>query len=133
MKGKEIIYFILLVVIVGAGIFGISTVKKWYDGSQQNVQKGQTMEATVGVTKDGTVADAAQGATDTTVVKGNYDFGNTYKEDERHDPIVASRTTRVVPQRVRDNFRARRIARERSGCVGGQCDPYAEAEDASER
>lgn len=133
MKGKEIIYFILLVVLVGAGIFGISTIKRWHDGSQQNVQKEQTMEATVGVTKDGTVADAAQGATDTTVVKGNYDFGNTYKEDERHDPIVASRTTRVVPQRVRDNFRARRIARERSGCVGSQCDPYAEAEDASER
>ena len=133
MTAKQIAYFLGLVVAVLLVVFGLRTLKSWYDGSRQNVQKGQTMEATVGVTKDGTVADAAQGATDTTVVKGNYDFGNTYKEDERHDPIVATRSTGAVPQRVRDNFRARRIARERSGCVGGQCDPYAEAEDASER
>lgn len=133
MKGKEIIYFILLVAVVGAGIFGISTVKKWYDGSQQNVQKGQTMEATVGITTDGAAADAHQGATDTKVEKGNYDFGNTYQEDERHDPNVATRSSRDVPQRVRNNFRARRLARERSGCVGGECDPFAETEDPAER
>ena len=133
MKGKELIYFILLVVLVGAGIFGISTIKRWHDASKQNEQRGQTMEATVGITQDGATADAHQTATDTAVGQGNYDFGTTYAKDERHDPIVATRSTGTVPQRVRDNFRARRLARERSGCFGDECAALDEGEDAAER
>ena len=130
---KDLITFIVLVVIVGFGIFGISKVKQWHDASQAAEVQGRTLEATSGIIGDGTKADAERDATDTGLAKAREDFNRRYQEDKRNDPETAARAVRVVPQRVRDNFRARRLARERLGCAGSECQARSEEDESSER
>lgn len=133
MKGKEIVYFILMVAVIGLGVFGISRVKSWYDGSQQNEQRGRTMEATSGIIEDGTKADAERGERDTGLQQAREDFQRQYQEDKRNDKDTSVHSSGIVPQRVRDNFRARRLARERLGCAGEQCLEGSEEDTSSER
>ena len=133
MRGKEIVYFIMLVVIIGAGIFGTTTLKNWYVGYKTSQQQGRTLQSTSGIIEDGSESDKQRDKTDTGLAEAREDFKRQYEEDKRRDPEIASRAVRVVPQRVRDNFRARRLARERLGCAGSECRKGLEEDSASER
>ena len=133
MNPKEIVLFVLMALVVFAGVFGITKVKSWYEASQQNAQRGQVLETTGGMIDDGEVADTKRDTVDTGLGVAREDYQKQYQEDKRHEPEVASRAARVVPQRVRDNFRARRLARERLGCAGEQCQERSETETTSER
>lgn len=133
MNVREIIYFILLVILVGCGVFGISRVKSWYDAAQQNKQAQRTLQTTSGLVEDGLHADRNRASRDQGLANAREDFNRRYNEDRRNDPEIASRADRVVPQRVRDNFHTRRIARERLGCAGEQCGKGPEDNSTSER
>ena len=133
MRGKEIIYFILLVILVGGGIYGITTVKAWYVGYQLSKQQAQDIKATGGMIADGVQADEDRAERDTGLAQARQDFHDRYQEDERHEPAIADRSDRAVPQRVRDNFHARRLARQRLGCAGSECEPRSEDDAAAER
>lgn len=133
MTPREILYFLLLVICVGAGIFGITKVKSWYDASRVAEQQGRTLEATVGINADGVAADGQRAERDEGLARARDEFNQRYKEDVRYDPATADRADRVVPQRVRDNFRARRLARERLGCAGSKCESRPAPDDPAER
>ena len=133
MTPREILYFLLLVICVGAGIFGITKVKSWYDASRVAEQQGRTLEATVGINADGVAADGKRAERDEGLARARGEFNQRYKEDERHEPAIADRSDRAVPQRVRDNFQSRRLARERLGCAGEQCRQRLADDDATER
>ena len=130
---KDLITFIVLVVIVGFGVFGISTVKRWYDASKVAEVQGRTLEATSGILGDGTKADAERAATDTGLAAGREAYQRQYEEDKRHDPETAARASTRNTVRVRNNFRERRLRRERLGCAGSECQARSEEDDSSER
>lgn len=130
---KDLITFILLVVIVGAGVFGISTIKRWHDASQVAEVQGRTLEATSGIIGDGTKADQERATTDAGLAAAREDFNRRYQEDKQNDPETAARASTRNTVRVRNNFRERRLARERLGCAGRQCEARSEEDDSSER
>lgn len=130
---KDLITFIVLVVIVGFGIFGISKVKQWHDASQVAEVQGRTLEATSGILGDGTKADAERAATDTGLAAGREAYQRQYEEDKRHDPETAARASTRNTVRVRNNFRERRLRRERLGCAGSECQARSKEDESSER
>lgn len=129
----ETIKLVLAVLVGCALLWGGQKVLSWREAAALSEQQGRTAGATVGISQDGAKADADRVATDTGVRQGRDQFNQTYDEANRHEPETAARSDRAVPVRVRDAFRERRLARQRLGCVGEQCEPGPEADAPAER
>lgn len=88
---------------------------------------------TTGIIEDGAKADADRADDDANAAQAANTFRTDIERSRRNDPEARARADRPVPRSVRDAFRARRIAIERSGCAAGECDPPAPGADAAER
>lgn len=120
--------------LLGAALlFGYNTVIGWKEAAQQNVSRGNTMTATSGIVADGAKADAQRADVDTGIAQGRDNFNTNYQEAKRNEPETAARADRSVPDSVRNAYRARRLARERLGCIGSECVGRPEEEDATKR
>lgn len=123
---------LIITLLIGAALwFGIQTILEWREGAQKSQQQTRTAQATSGILADGAKADENRGVVDAAINEGKSKFNNDYSEAKRHDPEIADRADRAVPDRVRESYRARRLARERSGCIGGECE--ARPADAGSR
>lgn len=120
--------------LLGAALlFGYNKVIDWKEAAEQNKSRGNTMTATSGILADGAKADAQRDGVDTGIAQGRDDFNNNYQEAKRNEPETAARADRSVPDSVRNAYRARRLARERLGCIGSECVGRPEEEDSAER
>lgn len=133
MAINETVKLILALIIGAAVLFGVQKVLDWREAAQQNEQRGRTITATSGIINDGSKADADRTTTDTGISQGRQEFHDNQQEAKRNEPETAARADRAVPASVRNNFRARRLARERSGCVGDECQARPPASASSER
>jgi len=92
-------------------------------------QRGTKIETTAGTVADGVQADARRAERDTGTTQAATVFERTIVEVER-EPTARDRADTPVPDRVRDAFRERRLARERSARLQGADAQGAGAEDA---
>lgn len=133
MAITETVKLIIALLIGAAVLFGVQKVLDWREGAQVGEQRGRTATATSGIINDGTKADAQRDTVDTGIAQGRDKFNDNYQEAKRNEPETAARADRSVPVSVRNAYRARRLARERLGCIGSECVGRPEAEDATER
>ena len=121
MAINETVKLIIAVLIGSALLFGAQTVLDWKQAAQQNEQRGRTMEATSGIVKDDSKNEAQRLVIDVGLLEGRARFNQQLEEDNRNEPETAARGTRNVPDSRLRAFRERRLARERLGCVGDDC------------
>lgn len=133
MSIKEVFYVIAIGVLIGLGVLGIKHIKNWYDLKGQVQEQAQIGTTTSELVTDGAQASEDRSAVDYAVGQGRGAFNQSYEGAKRDEPEVATRATRVVPSRVRNAFRERRLARERSGCAGSKCERGSEADNSAER
>lgn len=126
----RIVLYGLLAVAIAAGAMYVSNLR---EASALSEQRGTTLQTTSAVIDDGAIADQAQAAVAQGIAAGRDQFTETYNEAKRHEPTVADRADRPVAASVRDAYRQRRLARERSGCVRSECEARGQAGDATER
>lgn len=133
MTVKQVLYLIALGLLIGLSVLGAKHLKDWYDLRQTVETQGHIGKAASGIETDASKADANRAKTDNGIKAGRDDFQNRYQRDIRDDTETATHSTHVVPKRVRDNFRERRLARERSGCTGTKCESRSPENDPPER
>jgi len=91
------------------------------------------VEATAGINAAGAQADQDRSNDDQAATTAADTFRNDIARSRRDDPEARDRADRPVPRSVRDAFRARRLAIERSGCAGADCRAPAPEPDPPER
>lgn len=123
---------VTLLIAVGLTIGG-QKVLSWREGALQNETKKETLKAASGIIEDGAKADKQRATVDQAVGEGRGQFIYDYQGAMRNEPETAARADRPVPDSVRKAFRARRLARERSGCAGEQCREGSASETPAER
>lgn len=133
MTAKQVLYLVAIGLLIGLSVLGLKHIKDWYDLRQTVETQGHIGKAATGIETDASKADADREQADNGIKTGRNDFQNRYQRDIRDDAETATHSTHVVPKRVRDNFRERRLARERSGCAGAKCQPGSEEDNASQR
>lgn len=133
LPGEETIKLIVAVIIGCLLLYGAQKVLSWKEAAEQNETRGRTLQSTSGILGDGKKADEDRAQVDTGVTAGKQQFDNDYKEAKANEPATAARADRLVPKRVRDAYRTRRLARERSGCVGDDCAARLESASAQQR
>ena len=134
----ETIKLVLALLIGVALLLGIQTVNSWRKAAAQNEQRGQTMQATTGITKDGDASQAARREADAGTAQARDTFEGTIEEDARREPETAARDVGVVPASRLRAFEQRRLERERLahdrlGRAGIKREARPRTEDASER
>lgn len=118
---RVVVSLIVTVLLTVAMVIGGQQILAWKRGAEKAEAQTHTMEATSAIIGSGVKSDADRTTTDTRVVQGRAQYQSSYSEAEANEPVVANRASRPVPDRVRNAFRERRLARERSGCAGEQC------------
>lgn len=119
---RVIIGLIVTLLIAIALTIGGQKVLSWREGALQNETKKETFKAASGIIEDGAKADEQRDTVDQAVGEGRGQFIYDYQGAMRNEPETAARADTVLRDGVRNAFRARRLARERSGCTGEQCE-----------
>lgn len=96
------------------------------------VRKGTAANASATVI-DGQAADTAAQKVEFVLTDTRDTFTHNQSKAKANEPETAQRADRVVPVSVRNNFKQRRLARERLGCVSVQCEAGDAAGNPSER
>jgi uncharacterized membrane protein YraQ (UPF0718 family) len=99
----------------------------------QNVSRGRVLENTSATIDDGAIAEAVAEEVDRVLSSSRTEFTDNQTKAKANEPETAHRATRTVPVSVRNNFKQRRLARERFGCVPGECEASDQAGNAPER
>lgn len=132
---KWVLVAVILAFIVLA--LGADRVAEWWNTRQAVASAMQPVkekvEATAAINEDAAAADAARETSDSIASTAANTFRNDIARSHRDDPTARDRAARPVPVSVRNAFRARRLAIERSGCVGAECGTPAPEPDAAER
>lgn len=116
-----------------AVILGGQQILSWKRAAEQNETRGGVIVTTEGIQNDGAAADADRAATDYVVDDAANTFRETTARDRINEPQTATRDAALVPASRLRAFHARRLARERSDCVGEQCEPRPATEVATQR
>lgn len=112
----QVVGALVLTVVIAVGLsLGVSHYLGLRKAAAQNEQRGQVIQTTSGQNADNdTVATQAR-EENTHVASGREEFKITIEEAKRNEPATANRATNSVPDSVRNAYRQRRLARERSG------------------
>jgi hypothetical protein len=134
MGQTKLIVGLLLALALGVAVamFG-GHYTRLQHAAAQNEGRGLVLENTSAGVADGVDNDQAQAQVDTGLAQGRDTFKTSINEAKRHDPETANRADRVVPERVRNAYRERRLARERLGCAGRECAKDDNADTATQR
>lgn len=125
---------LMLLLALGAGLlFGVQTVLDWREAAIQGEQRGRTLAAASGITKDGQQIEAQRLIIDVGLLEARAEFQRQLEEGSAREPETAARATRAVPDSRLRAFRERRLARERLGCAGTQCEERPTPANAAER
>jgi hypothetical protein len=118
-------FYIGLIVAV---IFGVAIAlfgadyRRLQQASAQNENRGQVLQNASDGIKDGEEIDTVQQAYTRGLADARAAFQQQKSEAKRNEPETAMRAVRPVPDSVRDAARQRRLARERLGCAGRECE-----------
>lgn len=123
MAVSETFKLIVAVAIGALVVLGITHYMDLRNRAAVGDQRGTKIEATAGTIADGAQADTRRAERDTGTAQGAQQFTITMQEAERNEPATRNRADTPVPDSVRDAFRARRLARERSAGVQGSDAP----------
>lgn len=130
---------VLILIAISVILLGLvaDRVNTWWQ-KRQAVEAAtapltEKIEATAGINADGAKADQDRATDDHTATTAADTFRNDIARSRRDDPEARSRADRPVPRSVRDAFRARRIAIERSAGAGADGRAPAPEPDTSER
>lgn len=134
-SAKQVLIMVAVGFIALALIF--HNLSNWWE-TRQAVNEAKAplegkIEATAGINASGAIADEERTTDDQTATQAAETFRTTIARSHTHDPIARDRASRPVPDSVRQAFRARRLAIERSGCTGAECDEAAAEADPAER
>lgn len=133
MTPKAIVEF---VIAIAAGLllfFVASTIRGWYVKAQEAELSEAVIETTSGINKDGDAAAVERTRVDTTLTEARARYRAQVEQTNEADPVLRKRAATPVDQRVLDNFRQARLARERSGSLGEQGEGKRPEKDAAER
>lgn len=126
-------FFVGLVLAVLLAVGVSVSVNHYVDlrkaSAQNEIRQGVLTATTAGV-EVGVNNQREQDDIDSAIAKGARDFTITLQEAKRNDPTTADRAVRPVPDSVRNAYRQRRLARERSGCAGSECEARRSPGDA---
>lgn len=119
----------------------LSVGATWFVGDYMSVrkasavgqQRGQVLETTSGVIVDGQQAQGESDMVQQGIAQAATQFQTNQQEAQANEPQTRIRAATVVPDSVRNNYRERRRARERLGCLPGQCAEGDAAGAAAER
>lgn len=85
-------------------------------------QQGQRSDKAVsGMVEDLTTLDDEQAVDTARLGEARQEFKQKYTEVLKNDPIARTWADAPIPDRLREQARQRRLARERLGCVGDGC------------
>lgn len=125
---------LVLALVAGVLLLWVGqTVLSWKEAAQQNEQRGATIETTSAIIDDGAKADQEREQVDGDIATGRATYDNAYQEAKTNEPETAARADRTRPASVRNAFRERRRARERSGCIGDECESRSATTPVAER
>lgn len=134
-SAKQVLIMIAMAVIL-AGLV-VDRVNTWWKQRQAVAVATEPLigkiEATDAINAAGAEADQARNDDDHAATTAANTFRNDIARGQRNDPSATARAARPVPVSVRDAFRARRIAIERSQCTSADCGAAAPEPDASQR
>lgn len=115
LETQVIVALIATVVVAVLLSFGVNHYVGLRNAAAQNESRGQVIATTSEQNKDNdTVAEQAR-EENTHVATAREEFKVTIQEAKRNEPATATRATNAVPDSVRNAYRQRRLARERSG------------------
>ena len=100
---------------------GAQQVMSWKHGAEAGAQRKQTAGAASAITTAQPVYQDQQHSLDQGIAQGRNTFHDDMEKARNEDPDLRTRATAPVNDRVRDAFRKRRLARERLGCAGDEC------------
>ena len=121
---------VVISVLSSVGISHYRTLKKAADRAQ--ILEGIT-RTTTEIQADGDLAKSLTHTFQIDLLRGEQDFLFRQTEGEKKDETVVSRADKPVPVSVRDNFKARRLARERSQRAALERLGSPEAESSAEQ
>lgn len=133
MTIKQVLYLVAIGLLIGLSVLGVKHIRDWYILKDKVEVQSNIGKATSDMTGDGAKADEDRSQTNQHVDYGRSEFQSRYQRDKRDDVETANHANHVVPKRVRDNFRERRLARERSRCVGNECGAGSEEDRPPKR
>lgn len=107
-------------------------VMDWREASNKAETDRNISLAATDISNDTAVADKDREDTDAAANEGKQTYEREIERSQR-DPVVRARADAGVPSGVRNAFKQRRLARERSGCPAGGCEEGPEDPDAAER
>lgn len=127
-----VILLVAVILSVGVTLF-TGHYRELTRAAEQNEQRaGVLANASAGI-EDGVDIDAFLSSNQVVIGTGRNNFQRAKQEAIRNEPETADRADRAVPDSVRRAYRERRIARERRGCAGGQCQQDNQARPAAQR
>lgn len=129
---------IILSVLLTLAIVGAMTAFGWHyknlvAQAASNAERGQKIIATDGIIKDGRKTDEARERQDQAVAEAASKYEEGLEDEKRNDPAVADRDARLIPDRLRQLARERRLARERSVGTEQRNTKSVAEKDAGER
>ena len=106
---------LVIAIALGAAVlwFGL-WINNLKDQAKQGAQRGQVIETTAGITKDGQQSDAQRVKVEVDVTAAREQFNRELEEARRNEPETRSNADAHNPDSVLRAARARRLARERS-------------------
>lgn len=114
MPIKTIVYLVVAALTIVVLTFGVSDYMRLRKAAAQNELRGQVITTTAHAVVDGDKADEQRVAVDVSVRDARSAYSDNLEKAKHDDPNIASRIDRVVPDRLRELARERRLARERS-------------------
>lgn len=133
MTPKMILAIVAAILMAAAISWGTNDLITLRHAAEQNEQRGGVMVATQGGLADTARIDQEQEAFNAGVLAGRDAFKQSKQEAQRHDPATATRAVAAVPDSLRNAYRERRLARERSGCASTQCDKRRPEDSSTKR
>ena len=118
---KDFLKLVVCLLLGGLIITGWNKVIEWKTAADLSEQQTRTAGTTIGILGDNSRSAAESQADQNQLSQGVQQFTITIEEGQRNDPEARARADRPVPDSVRNAFRERRLARERSGCIGAGC------------
>lgn len=122
MQIKIIIGLIVTVVLSVLLTLGGNHYMSLRKAAAENEHKAGVLVATSHGVEVGAANDIEQRETEAAVTQARQEFTIRVQEAKRNEPQTADRADRPVPGSVRAAYRERRLARERRGCAGDECE-----------
>lgn len=111
----EMLIAVVVAVVLGLLVaWGGNHYMKLREKAAQSDLRGEVIKNTDGIIKDGAESDERRQRVDIAITDGRVRYQEDYEREKANDPAFADRADSVVDQRVREQARARRLARERS-------------------